>query len=93
FLHIFDYVYLHWFGSLNIHKSSLISADRENFFFGGDFLVSPGPSSYRIYNTFNVSSIDACTFPLISSKVIKTTNISSSLLSYSHKPIKIKTYG
>ncbi|WP_217938171.1 hypothetical protein, partial [Bacteroides acidifaciens] len=41
FLHIFDYVYLHWFGSLNIHKSSLISADRENFFFGGDFLVSP----------------------------------------------------
>uniref|UniRef100_UPI0030157378 hypothetical protein n=1 Tax=Bacteroides acidifaciens TaxID=85831 RepID=UPI0030157378 len=25
----------------NIHKSSLISADRENFFFGGDFLVSP----------------------------------------------------
>lgn len=40
-MHIFDYVYLHWFGSLNIHKSSLISADRENFFFGGDFLVSP----------------------------------------------------
>jgi len=49
-LHIFDYVYLHWFGSLNIHKSSLISADRENFFFGGDFLVSPQPEIVYPYD-------------------------------------------